>query len=66
MEFLDRFAHGDEGPIGNFLVTAWLGRLEAYGWTSGFVAAKVNTDSFGPPSVTIVDSKEIPKFLAIE
>ncbi len=58
-----RFAYGDEGPISNFLVTSWFGRSEAYGWSAAFVTAKVNTDSFGPPSVTIVDSKDIQKFL---
>ena len=58
-----RFAYGDEGPIGNFLVTAWFGRSEAYGWSASFVTAKVNTDSFGPPSVTIINSKDIEKFL---
>ena len=59
-----RFASSDEGPNGSFLVTAWLGRREAYGWTAAFVSAKVNTDSFGPPSVTVVDSNEIEKLLS--
>lgn len=61
-----RFAYGDEGPISNFLVTAWFGRPENYGWSAAFVAAKVNTDSFGPSSVTIVDTKNIYKLLQQE
>ena len=58
-----QFAYGDEGPHATFLVTAWLGKPAAHGWIAAFVTAKVNTDSFGPPSVTLLDSNELQNLL---
>jgi hypothetical protein len=58
-----RFVYGDEGPISNFLVTAWLGKSETYGWSPAFVMAKVSTDAFGPPTVTLVDARDVESFL---
>lgn len=57
------FAYSDEGPTCRFLVTAWLAKPETHGWKAAFITAKVNTDSFGPPSVTIIASRDIQKFL---
>lgn len=58
-----QFAYGDEGPITYFLVTAWLGKSETYGWSPAFVMAKVSTDAFGPPAVTLVDVAGVERFL---
>ncbi|MDF0650750.1 MAG: hypothetical protein P0121_04675 [Nitrospira sp.] len=58
-----RFAYGDEGPHANFLVTAWLGKPAAYGWSAAFVTAIVTTDPFGPPSVKLLNSSDLQKLL---
>ena len=50
------FAYGDEGMHTRFLVSAWLGKSEAYGWSSQFVAAIVNTDGWTSRKVSLVDS----------
>ena len=57
------FVYGDEGPITHFLVVAWFGRSETYGWNSAFVMGKVNTDAFGPPTVTLIDSQKVRDLL---
>lgn len=58
-----RFVYGDEGPATSFLVTAWLGKSAAYGWSSSFVMARVNTDAFGPPTVRLIDATDVQRFL---
>jgi hypothetical protein len=58
-----RFVYGEEGPATSFLVTAWLGKAAAYGWRPSFVMAKVNTDAFGPPTVTLIDATDVQRFL---
>lgn len=58
-----RFAIGDEGPHAKFLVTAWLGKQAEYGWTAEFVTAIVNTDSFGPPNVVVLNPGDLEKHL---
>jgi hypothetical protein len=58
-----RFVYGEEGPATSFLVTAWLGKAAAYGWSPSFVMAKVNTDAFGPPTVSLIDATEVQRFL---
>jgi hypothetical protein len=58
-----RFVYGEEGPATSFLVTAWLGKAAPYGWTPSFVMAKVNTDAFGPPTVTLIDATGVQRFL---
>ena len=57
------FVYGDEGPITNFLVTAWLGKSETYGWSPAFIMAKVDTDPFGSPLVTLINPKDVQNFL---
>jgi hypothetical protein len=57
------FVYGEEGPITHFLVVAWFGKSEAYGWSPAFVMGKVNTDAFGPPTVTLIDSKKVRDLL---
>jgi hypothetical protein len=58
-----RFVYGEEGPATSFLVTAWLGKAAAYGWSPSFVMAKVNTDAFGPPTVRLIDAADVERFL---
>jgi hypothetical protein len=57
------FVYGDEGPTTNFLVTAWLGKSETYGWRAAFIMAKVDTDPFGSRIVTLLDPKDVQDFL---
>lgn len=58
-----RFVYGDEGPISWWVVTAWLGKEEAYGWSAKYVVAKVNTDHFGDRGATLVDEDAYVKAL---
>jgi hypothetical protein len=41
----------------------WLGKSETYGWSAAFIMAKVDTDPFGSPIVTLIDPKDVQDFL---
>jgi hypothetical protein len=54
------FTFTDEGPVGRFIVTAWLGKAdERIGWQSQFVVAKVDTDKFGNLGAKLLKSDEV-------
>jgi hypothetical protein len=58
-----QFFYTDEGPASLYLVSAYLGKSEQYGWSAKFVTARVDTDNWGQKGATVINSEEFSKIV---